>query len=175
MYLNLHKHITKYLLYQLVCCLPLVILAEPISLQRIDGQTEDLSNYIGQGQWVIVNVWSPSCSACVAELPEIKRLATKHPHLTLLGVTIDFPSFSYGRQDIIQQFLAQNPLPYPIFLADTNDVEQLIQRPLVGIPLLAIFHPDGRVLARWPGAVNMAEVEDFIQNYHQYINDDFDD
>jgi hypothetical protein len=89
----------------------------------------------------------------------------------VLGVTIDFPSFGYGRADVIESFLAGHPLDYPLFLADMESASQLIGHRLVAIPLTAIFHPDGRVLARWPGNIHVAELEAFLENYEDYTDD----
>ena len=43
-------------------------------LVNIAGIEEPMSDHIGNGKWVIVNVWSPTCTACVNELPQIKTI-----------------------------------------------------------------------------------------------------
>jgi thiol-disulfide isomerase/thioredoxin len=142
-------------------------------LVRIDGVTQPMSDYIGNGKWVVINVWSPTCAACVKELPEIEAFRKKHINdVQLLGLTIDFPSFEYGKIDIINEFLQKSPIHYPLFLADIELASEVIGNWLVAIPLMAIFHPDGRVLARWPGYVDTGEIEEFMQNYKDYIPDD---
>jgi len=93
----------------------------------------------------------------------------------VLGITLDFPSFDYGRADIIKDFLQSHPLDYPIFLADLDLTAAVIGNRLVAIPLIAIFHPDGRVLARWPGSIDIDEIEEFMRNYRDYIPDNNDD
>ena len=52
--------------------------APDVTLVRIDGVEQSMTDYIGQGKWVVVNVWSPSCTACVKELPELERFEQKH-------------------------------------------------------------------------------------------------
>jgi thiol-disulfide isomerase/thioredoxin len=149
--------------------------ANPVNkeLVRIDGVTQPMSDYIGKGKWVLVNVWSPTCSACVKELPEIEEFRKKHADdVQLLGLTIDFPSFGYGRLDIINDFLTHTPIHYPLFLADIESASEVIGNWLVAIPLMAIYHPDGRVLARWPGYVDIDEIEEFINNHEDYVLDD---
>jgi thiol-disulfide isomerase/thioredoxin len=142
-------------------------------LVRIDGVTQPMSDYIGKGKWVVINVWSPTCTACVKELPEIEEFRKKHADdVQLLGLTIDFPSFGYGRLDIINDFLTHTPIHYPLFLADIESASEVIGNWLVAIPLMAIYHPDGRVLARWPGYVDIDEIEEFMQNYEDYVLDD---
>ena len=157
----------------LLCCIcvivPLAVQAgaPSIELIRVDsGNPQALSDYIGKGKWVVVNVWSPSCGFCVRELPLIESFHTEHGNeITVLGVTIDFPSFGYGRIDVIEAFLAGHPLDYPLFLADMDMASELIGIRLTGIPLIAIFHPDGRPLVRWPGRIELNEINRFIRNY----------
>lgn len=138
-----------------------------MSLMNINGSEEQMSNYIGKGKWTVVNVWSPTCSACVTELPQIKKFIARNPNVPVLGVTLDFPSFGYGKIDIVQDFVKQTPLDYPLFLADIEQTSQLIGRWLVGIPSVAIFHPDGRSLVTWPGVVEIDEIEKYIKNYKE--------
>jgi thiol-disulfide isomerase/thioredoxin len=148
--------------------LPVNANAPDTRLVRIDGVEQSMSDYIGQGKWVIVNVWSPSCSFCVQELPHVEKFRRDHTDVTVMGITLDYPSFGYGKIDIIREFLENHPLDYPIFLADIDQASEVIGNRLVGIPLIAIFHPDGEVLARWPGNIDVNEIEEFMQNYEDY-------
>jgi len=146
-------------------------------LVNISGTEEPLSKHIGKGQWVVVNIWSPTCSACVIELPQIKKFIARNPEIPMLGVTLDFPSFEYGKIDILRNFVKRTPLNYPLFLADIEQASQLIGRRLTGIPSIAIFHPDGRPLVTWPGVVEIDEIEKFIANYKDEddpLSDGFD-
>ena len=150
-----------------------VAAAPQVDLVRIDGASQPMSDYIGRGKWAVVNVWSPTCSACVKELPALEKFHAKHADdVMVLGITLDFPSFDYGRADIIKDFLQSHPLDYPIFLADLDLTAAVIGNRLVAIPLIAIFHPDGRVLARWPGYIDIDEIEEFMRNYKDYEPDD---
>lgn len=143
-----------------------------LELERLDGGMQGMADFIGQGEWVVVNVWSPSCRACVIEIPKIRQFRREHPHIPFLGVTIDFPSFEYGKPEVIRTFLKTHPLDYPLFLADMNLASELIGKRLVAIPLIAIFHPDGRAVARWPGKIKPEEIMEFINNYDSYSVED---
>ena len=140
---------------------------EEMQLVNVHGETEKMSDYIGKGQWVVVNTWSPTCTACVVELPQIKKFIERNPDISLIGITLDFPSFGYGRMDILQDFIKTNPLDYPLFLADIDQASKLIGRWLVGIPSMTIFHPDGRPLVTWPGVVEIDQIENYIKNYKE--------
>ena len=174
----INKNITR--LWTGLCILLLALAAQAavaaapqVELVRIDGVTQSMSDYIGKGKWVVINVWSPTCSACVKELPALEKFRAKHANdVIVLGVTLDFPSFAYGKIDVIKEFLKSHPLDYPVFLADLDLTSAVIGKRLVAIPLLAIFHPDGRVLARWPGYIDINEIEEFMLNYRNYMPDD---
>ena len=156
-------------LISLLLLMPLSIKADALSMSlvNIDGIEEPLNRHIGKGQWVVVNTWSPTCSACVTELPQIRTFIKRNPDIPMLGVTLDFPSFGYGKMDILQEFLKREPLNYPLFLADIEQASEVIGRWLVGIPSMTIFHPDGRPLVTWPGVVEIDEIEKFIANYQE--------
>lgn len=141
--------------------------AMQMQLVNINGEEEPLSNYIGQGDWVVVNVWSPSCSACVLEIPRLKRFMQRNPEIPVLGITLDFPSFDYGDMNILRDFVSTTPLNYPLFLADHEQASEVIGRHLVGIPLVAIYRPDGKPVARWPGVIEIDEIEKLIQDYEE--------
>ena len=160
---------TRILLITLILLLPLPIKAGVLDMKlvNIDGVEEPMSNHIGNGKWVVVNIWSPTCSACVVDIPKVKKFIARNPDIPVIGVTLDFPSFGYGRMDILRDYVARDPLDYPLFLADIDQASKLIGHWLVGIPSIVIFHPDGRALVTWPGVVEIEEIEKFIKNYKE--------
>jgi AhpC/TSA family protein len=159
----------RLILISVFLLLPFSIKADALdmSLVNLAGEEEALSNHIGKGQWVVINTWSPTCSACVAELPQIRTFIERNPDIPMLGITLDFPSFGYGKMDVLQEFIKREPLNYPLFLADIDQASEVIGRWLVGIPSMTIFHPDGRALVTWPGVVEIDEIEKFIANYKE--------
>ena len=142
-------------------------------LEGMDGKYHAMSEYIGQGKWVLVNIWSPTCTWCLRELPKIEQFHQQHQaEITTLGVTLDYPSFEYGKMDIVREFLEFNPLNYPVFLADLDLAAALIGKPLVGIPQTTLFHPDGRVVARWAGDIETSDLEQFIAEFGEKYHED---
>ena len=142
-------------------------------LEDVDGNYHSMEHYIGQGKWVLVNVWSPTCTWCLRELPKIEAFNKQHKgSITTLGVTLDYPSFEYGKAEIVKAFLEMNPIDFPIFLADLDLTAQLIGKRLVGIPQTTLFHPDGRVVARWAGDIETSDLERFIEEFDELHRDD---
>lgn len=151
----------------LLISLPIKAGVLDMKLVNIDGVEEPMSNHIGNGKWVVANIWSPTCSACVVDLPKIRKFIKRNPDVPVIGITLDFPSFGYGRMDILRDFVSRDPLNYPLFLADIDQASKLIGHWLVGIPSIAIFHPDGRALVTWPGVVEIDQIENYIKNYKE--------
>jgi len=148
--------------------------ANALELENIDGSKQDIKQLTGQGRWVVMNVWSPSCAFCVQELPHLQAFHQKHSDaIDVIGLTLDYPSFEYGKLDVIKRFLSKHPIAYPLYLADHAMASEVIGSYLKAIPLLVIFHPDGRVLGRWPGEINIPELEEFIRSYGQYGTEDW--
>ncbi len=160
--------IKKFTLLLMICS-SVIARADAMQMQlvNIQGEKEPLSNYIGQGDWVVVNVWSPSCGACVLEIPRLKQFMQRNPDIPVLGITLDFPSFGYGDINILRDFVSTTPLDYPLFLADQAQASEAIGRHLVGIPLVAIYRPDGKPVARWPGVIEINEIENLIKTYEE--------
>ena len=100
-------------------------------------------------------------------MPKVSLFKRNNPDVSIIAVTLDFPSFEYGRIEIIKAFLIKYPQNYPIFLADINQVSDLIGMRLVGIPLIALFNPEGKPVARWPGEIEINEIEKFITDYKE--------
>jgi thiol-disulfide isomerase/thioredoxin len=150
----------KLILFIFLLGLNLSSSADVTKLTLIDtnGVERAMSDYIGQETWVLVNVWSPTCSFCVQELPKISLFKKSNPEVPVIAVTLDYPSFEYGRIDIIKTFLKKYPQDYPMFLADIGQVSDLIGMRLVGIPLVALFNPEGKPVARWPGEIEIDEI-----------------
>ena len=159
----------KLILFIILSGLNLSSSADVTKLTLIDtnGVERSMSDYIGQQTWVLVNVWSPTCSFCVQELPKISLFKKSNPEVPVIAVTLDYPSFEYGRIDIIKAFLKKYPQDYPMFLADIGQVADLIGMRLVGIPLVALFNPEGKPVARWPGEIEIDEIEKFIANFKE--------
>jgi len=142
----------------LLCFLamPAMVQAGDAGLNGLDQRPHQLSEYIGQGQWVILNVWSPWCPPCRKELPGLVDFHHNHrdKDAMVLGVAIDFPSFSYPDRDKVQDFVTNYVIDLPVLLADSTRVAEVTGQSLNLIPVSFIYAPDGRLVARWNGMID---------------------
>jgi len=47
--------------------------APDVTLEDIQGNYHNVSEYIGHGKWTLVNIWSPTCIQCVVEMPDLNK------------------------------------------------------------------------------------------------------
>ncbi|WP_214660464.1 TlpA family protein disulfide reductase [sulfur-oxidizing endosymbiont of Gigantopelta aegis] len=135
-----------------------------LSLMGIDDQQHAMSDYIGKGKWVIVNIWGPKCPPCVEEMPELQSFHEDHQNkdAIVVGIAIDYPSFGPGNAQDVREFAEDNFISYPLLLGDTQSSEQLGAGPLSGTPTTLLFTPSGKLEGMQVGAITQKILEDFI-------------
>ena len=150
--------------------------APDVTLEDLQGNYHNISEYVGHGKWTLVNVWSPTCIQCVVEMPDLNKFHLKHRETdaTVLGITIDYPSFEYGKKDLAEAFIKKYNITFPILMGDQDLASKVSGKHLKAIPTTYFFHPEGKLVARWPGIVKKEELEEFIQQYEPETNDWFE-
>ena len=107
-----------------------------------DGKTTRLSDYVGRGQYVLVDFWASWCGPCRAGIPRLIAAYNKYKNkgLIVLGIAVkDKPEASL-------KAIAELQIPYPQIL-DSQDVAYDLYG-LNGIPYIILFAPDGTIFAR---------------------------
>ncbi len=107
-----------------------------------EGQETKLSDYVGKGQYVLVDFWASWCGPCKAEIPNLINVYNKYKEkgLVVLGVaTWDEPKNT-------QKAIEELGIPYPQMMnaqkagSDAYGIQ--------GIPQIILFGPDGTILKR---------------------------
>ena len=146
-----------------------------VMLEDLQGNHHNVSEYIGHGKWTLVNIWSPTCIQCVVEMPGLNKFHLAHREIdaTVLGITIDFPSFKYGKKELAAAFIKKYDISFPILMGDQDLASKVSGKHLKAIPTTYFFHPNGQLVAGWPGIVKKEELEEFIRRYEPETNDWF--
>lgn len=136
-----------------------------ISLKDIDGEQHKVSQYIGHGKWVVLNIWGTRCPPCREEVPELVRFHDEHhdSDAIVVGIAIDFPSYGYANRDQVASFADDYLIDFPILLSDSEITEKLGLGRLEGLPTTYIFNPQGKVVGAQVGGINQVMLENFIE------------
>ena len=134
------------------------------SLKSIDDSEHKLSEYIGQGKWVVLNIWGTRCPPCREEMPELVSFhdAHKSNDAIVVGIAIDFPSYGYAKKHEVIAFADDYLIDFPVLLSDSSITETIGLGRLEGLPTTYLFNPIGEVVGAQVGGITKKIVEDFI-------------
>ncbi len=112
--------------------------APDFELQALDGTSVQLSDF--QGKPVLLTFGATWCPDCRAETPLLVDLHQNHPEIVILSVD------SKESADVVQGYVDEAGIPYPVLLDQDGSVNQLYQ--VFAIPTVLFIDADGVIRAK---------------------------
>jgi len=162
------NHIISRLYLILIAMLSVVTLdataSYDISLESIDDSRHKLSDYIGHGKWVVLNIWGTRCPPCREEMPELVSFHDEHKNndAIVVGIAIDFPSYGYADKEDVIAFADDYLIDFQLLLSDSSFTEKIGLGRLEGLPTTYLFNPSGEVVGAQVGGITKNILENFI-------------
>ncbi len=127
--------------------------APDIQLLTITGAKLRLSGL--RERPVLVTFWATTCPTCIKELPALKALyRSLGPYgLEVIGIAV-----YYDRPDQVMALAKQRDIPYPIALDLDRSAMRAFGMKRAITPTTILIAPDGRVVMRKTGAVDMDQL-----------------
>jgi peroxiredoxin len=149
----------------LLLLLPLASFAAPdLLLKTVDGEQQNVSEYIGKGKWTVVAIWAHDCHICNDEIPAMTFFhdAHKDKDAIILGVSID----GWNKRREARRFIETHALNFPNLIAEPRQdvIGKFGGGEFYGTPTFYVYSPEGELLARQIGPVSAEEIEKFMQS-----------
>ncbi len=121
---------------------------------NLEAKVRSPLGFESRGRVTLVNFWSTSCSACVTEFPELKKLWSEYGDvgLDVIGVTklYDTGEEPQAELDHIREFLDYYGLEYPSLVGQGDSPAHRDYR-VASLPSSVLIDRDGTVLAYGAG------------------------
>ena len=146
------------------CVAPALALAAgpDVVLKDLNGKDHNVNEYIGQGKWTIVNVWSSDCPICKRDIYHMTFFYDDHKKkdATVLGLSID----GYDHRDKAQGFVNDQSLNFPNLIGTPDDPSRLSGTMFIGTPTYYFFSPEGKFMTQRIGPITQAQAEDILHD-----------
>ncbi|MDH3763458.1 MAG: TlpA family protein disulfide reductase [Gammaproteobacteria bacterium] len=123
-----------------------------------------IDEYREPGKWLVVMIWAHDCQICEREVDDYQRFHQRQSEgdAKVLGITLD----GEARKSQALDFISRHQLRFDNLIAEPEVVAGYYQLTTgsrwVGTPSFLIFAPDGELMAKQAGAVEVEIVENFI-------------
>lgn len=125
------------------------------TMATVDGDEITLSDL--QGQWVVVNFWATWCGPCRDEMPVLQAIHNDFDNLIVLGIN------QRETIDEIRPFVDEFEITFPV-LIDPPD-QTLLDYQVIGLPQTLVVNPDGIIVWRQFGPVELSAFEQQITDF----------
>ncbi len=133
-----------------------------IRLKDVEGKERNVNEYIGQGKWTVVAVWSADCPICRRDIYHMTFFYDEHrkKNATVLGLSVD----GYANRRKAQVFIEEQSLNFPNLIGEPEDASRLSGAMFIGTPTYYFFSPEGKFMTQRIGPVTQQQAEQILRD-----------
>ena len=123
-----------------------------------DGKDLSLSDFIGKGNYVLVDMWASWCMPCRGEIPNLAKLHERYHNkgLTVVGV------FTWDEPENLTKAMKEEKISWSQIIDTDRTAMEKYGRD--GIPFIFLLSPDGTILERdLRGEGMIATVDEYMR------------
>ena len=141
---------------------PVLATGPDIRLKDLDGKEHSVNEYIGQGKWTVVAVWSADCPICRRDIYHMTFFYDEHrkKDATVLGLSVD----GHANRSKARGFIEEQSLNFPNLIGEPEDASRLSNAMFIGTPTYYFFSPEGKFMSQRIGPVTQQQAEQIIRD-----------
>lgn len=138
--------------------------ASDLAVRTLDGETVPLSSYFEPGKWTMVMMWTTYCGTCSSQYPSVSEFHDKHKNsdAKVIGMSLD----GFAAVEKVRSYVQSKPMTFESSIVEVDAIQAaykaLTEEAFTGTPTYLMFNPRGDLVAHVPGTLDMAAVEQFI-------------
>jgi thiol-disulfide isomerase/thioredoxin len=107
-----------------------------VAVRLLDGEVRRLSDFVGEGESLLLNLWATWCRPCTREMPELEHLHQRAGRrIRVVGVNVE-PQLTDSR---IGSFVEGLGVTYPIARIEPGALENLLGVTDPGVPVSLVL------------------------------------
>lgn len=139
--------------------------ASDYSYVDISGQPQSIEQYIGSGDWVVVEIWATTCTICERNAHHMVEFDRRYQNknVKVIGISAD----GKVRVDAARDFVSRHNISFLTLLDDASNTTQFFEKSLGDVwpgvtPTYLLFDPEGEAVGYNFGPIKPEMLEKLI-------------